>query len=288
MVKILAETAPAKINLFLRVTGRRADRYHELDSIFVPVSLYDRLTIELRPDQARSVALRCDDPAIGSDERNLAFRAADEFLTEFGMEAAVSLDLHKQIPAGAGLGGGSSDAGAVIRMMAALCGIDDAARLTKLALRLGADVPFFLNPTPARIGGIGERVVPLERFSNLNIVIAVPPITVSTAAVFKALRADGWSGNAPEADFLAIAEGRIEETHLVNDLERIATTKWPEIAELKGLVRGTGARAAGMTGSGGGVFGIFDSSSQALHAAERVRSVAPLARVYAVSTLHCE
>jgi len=157
MVKLLRESAPAKINLFLRVTGRRLDGYHELDSVFVPVSIYDRLDIELRPARCSSVQLWCDSDAVPADERNLAVRAANAFLAEFGIQAEVLINLHKEIPVGAGLGGGSSDAGAVLRMMAALCGVDQSASLLTVAMRLGADVPFFLNPTPSRVRGIGER-----------------------------------------------------------------------------------------------------------------------------------
>src|SRR6516165_1229864 len=129
MVKLLRESAPAKINLFLRVTGRRYDGYHELDSVFVPISIYDRLDIELRPARFAAVQLCCDSDAIPADERNLAIRGAHEFLTEFNIRAEVLINLHKEIPAGAGLGGGSSDAGAVLRMMAVLCGIPQSAPL---------------------------------------------------------------------------------------------------------------------------------------------------------------
>ncbi len=285
MVKLLQESAPAKINLFLRVTGRRGDGYHELDSVFAPVSICDRLRIELRPACAASTVLRCDSDAIPSDERNLALRAAREFMTEFGINARVSLDLHKEIPVGAGLGGGSSDAGTVLRMMAALCAVHQSARLATVALRLGADVPFFLDPSPSRVGGIGERIVPLGPLAKPFLLIAIPPVEVSTASVFRDLRPEQWSGPASESDVLAIIRGRIFREHLVNDLEHVATAKWPEIGELKKLIEAAGARAAAMTGSGGGVFGIFDSSEAALRACEEVRRGAPQARVLTASVL---
>src|SRR5690348_16997765 len=113
MIKLLREWTPAKLNLFLRVTGRRSDGYHELDSLFVPVSIYDLIDIELFPERPASIQFSCDSDAIPVDDRNLAFRAAREFLAEFEIRAEVVLKLHKEIPAGAGLGGGSSDAGAV-------------------------------------------------------------------------------------------------------------------------------------------------------------------------------
>src|ERR1700732_4035054 len=120
MVKLFSAFAPAKINLFLRVTGRRADGYHELDSIFIPISISDRVTIEIRPAAVSTVSLRCDLPSLGDPESNLATRAARAYLDEFGISAQVMIDLRKVIPVGAGLGGGSSDAGTVLRMMASM------------------------------------------------------------------------------------------------------------------------------------------------------------------------
>ena len=170
MVKLLAEPAPAKINLFLRVVGRRADGYHELDSVFVPVSLCDQVRVEIRVEPrsaaGTTIAMHCDRDDLPAGEKNLAWRAADTFLGEFGAEIhrprEVAIDLRKEIPIGAGLGGGSSDAGAVLRMMAALCRVDDLSRLARVALALGADVPFFLDPHVAHVGGVGERIAPLE------------------------------------------------------------------------------------------------------------------------------
>lgn len=285
MVKLLSESAPAKINLFLRVTGRRPDGYHELDSIFVPISIYDRLDIELRPAHSASVQLFCDSDAVPTDERNLAFRAAHEFLSQFSIEAEVLIKLHKEIPAGAGLGGGSSDAGAVLRMMAILCGVNQSAPLLTVAMKLGADVPFFLNPMPSRMRGIGERREPLGRIEKPFLLIAVPKVEVPTTLVFRDLRPEHWSGPAPERDVLAIVQGRIGREHLVNDLEHVAIAKWPEIGELKRLVEALGARAAAMTGSGGGVFGIFDSSDQASDAAREIVRRAPQVRALTASVL---
>src|SRR5438105_2490205 len=129
MVKLAALETPAKINLFLRITGRRSDGYHELDSVFVPIELSDRVELELRPAGAASIELTCDSAAIPVDATNLAWRAADSFMKEFGIRARVRIRLTKRIPAGAGLGGGSSDAAAVLRLMSSLSGINDDNRL---------------------------------------------------------------------------------------------------------------------------------------------------------------
>ncbi|MGH7907565.1 MAG: 4-(cytidine 5'-diphospho)-2-C-methyl-D-erythritol kinase, partial [Candidatus Binataceae bacterium] len=149
MVKLVSERAPAKINLYLRVVGRRDDGYHLLDSVMLPLSLHDEIALEMRDARGSAISLNCDDPAIPADGRNLAVRAAAAFMEEFGIRADVSLQLKKKIPAGAGLGGGSSDAAAVLRAMAAMTRIDDPERLARVAVELGADVPFFLDPRPA-------------------------------------------------------------------------------------------------------------------------------------------
>jgi len=161
MVKLLAELAPGKINVCLQVTGKRSDGYHELDSIFLPIAWSDIICIETRPSDAPRVSLRCDEGALDDSQSNLASRAAAAFMGEFGIAAEVLVDLRKRIPMGAGLGGGSSDAGAVLRMMAAIFGSSSPARLAAVALQLGADVPFFLKPGPARVRGIGEVIEPL-------------------------------------------------------------------------------------------------------------------------------
>jgi 4-diphosphocytidyl-2-C-methyl-D-erythritol kinase len=286
MVKIVSERAPAKVNLYLRVVGRRADGYHELDSILMPVSLYDELALEVRPAPAPSVALRCDHPALPTDDRNLAARAARRFMEEFGLSAAIAIELRKRIPAGAGLGGGSSDAAAVIRALAALTRIGDRARLMALGLTLGADVPFFIDPRPARIAGIGERVAPLANPPQLELVIAAPPVEVSTAAVFGALGRDRWSGPLAEAAALeAFGAGRIVEAMLVNDLEAVAAARHPEILRLKAILKDCGATASAMSGSGGAVFGLFPSPAAAEQAAVRMRALAPEASIFAVHTL---
>jgi 4-diphosphocytidyl-2-C-methyl-D-erythritol kinase len=285
MVKLLGTLAPAKINLFLRVTGRRGDGYHELDSLFVPVTLADRVGLALRRSPATSVLLRCDWPGLGPDEDNLVVRAARVFMREFAIAGEVMIDLRKTIPAGAGLGGGSSDAGAVLRLMAQLCGVGDRQRLVAIAVKLGADVPFFLAPVPARVRGIGERIEPIAAFAPLALVIAVPPITVPTAAIFKLLSPADWSGSAPDDDVAALAAGRVSPGLLVNDLARVAISQWPVIAELKTALEECGATGAAMSGSGGAVFGVFATPDAAAVAADEVRRRHPAAQVFSTNTV---
>jgi 4-diphosphocytidyl-2-C-methyl-D-erythritol kinase len=285
MIKLLSALAPAKVNLFLRVTGRRADGYHEIDSIFAPISLYDQIGIGVRPGASPAVWLRCDWEGLGPDHANLAVRAAAAFLAEFGLDAEVMIDLHKQIPPGAGLGGGSSDAGAVLQLLADLYQVDDRSRMETIAISLGADVPFFLSPLPSRVRGIGEQREPLANFTPLDLVVAVPPITVATAEVFRALRPDGWSGPAAPDVAAAFSRERIDSTMLVNDLTPIAIARYPVIAELRRAFEGAGALGASMSGSGGAVFGIFATPADASRAAGELRRVCPAARVFAATTI---
>jgi 4-diphosphocytidyl-2-C-methyl-D-erythritol kinase len=291
MVTELAGRACAKINLFLRVTGRRADGYHELDSVFLPISLSDQIRLEVRQAGEPSVAVKCNVAELGRSQQNLAARAARSFMSEFDLTAEILIDLEKHIPIGAGLGGGSSDAATMLCMMAAAAQLTDeatAGKLRKIALSLGADVPFFLDPCPARVTGIGERIAPLLSVPSMPIVLAVPPFEVSTAEIFRELEPDGWSGSAPDAHIEAIRRGEIAPEHLVNDLAAVAIEQFPEIRRLKGLLEDSGAIAAQMSGSGGAVFGIFDSIQAAETAAAKVGRRAPFATVIAAMTLDSE
>ena len=289
MVTELSGRACAKINLFLRVTGRRADGYHELDSVFLPLSLADEIRLEIRAADEPLVTVICNLPELARN--NLAARAARAFMSEFDLVARVSIGLEKRIPVGAGLGGGSSDAATVLCMMAAAAQLTDedvAGRLHRIALSLGADVPFFLDPRPSRVTGIGERIVEIEGVPPIPIVIAVPPFEVSTAAIFRELEPAGWSGAAPDDHIEAITRGDISPEFLVNDLAPVAIAQFPEIRRLKGLLEDSGARAAQMSGSGGAVFGLFDSTDEAESAAIKIRKRAPFATVIATSTLAAE
>jgi 4-diphosphocytidyl-2-C-methyl-D-erythritol kinase len=274
---------PAKINLFLRITGRRANGYHELDSVFVPVSLFDRVTITASPASETSVELRCNWPDLPRGADNLAVRAALRFIDNYGLKLRLLIDLSKQIPAGAGLGGGSSDAAAVLRILADMTG-HAVRELADLALGLGADVPFFLDPRPARVGGIGERIEPLNHQFPMNLVIAVPPVVVSTPAVFAALKQQDWSGPAPRGTAEALAGGAITLALLRNDLERAAVELHPVIGQVKFALERLGSYGAAMSGSGGAVFGLFADRAAAALAASRIGAMVAGVRAHAATT----
>lgn len=287
MVKLLSAFAPAKINLFLRVVGRRDDGYHELDSLFVPITLGDRIALEVRDGRSGAVSIRGKLGSAPADDRNLAVRAARAFVDEFGFDREIVIELDKNVPSGAGLGGGSSDAGVVLRMLAAMARLPgltpEAAfsdKLIKLAEALGADVPFFLQPTPARVRGIGEKIVPVEFADNPPLVVAVPPIEAPTALVYRDLKPSDWSGPAADSEIASLLAGDYRPDHLVNDLAKPAIARWPQIGRLKSRLERLNARAAAMTGSGAGVFAIFKTFDEASVAATELRRLEPEAHVF--------
>ena len=279
--------APAKLNLGLRVVARRADGLHEIESLFVPLALADELTIELGEPGIRLAVTGDAADGVPADERNLAWRAAAEFMREAGALPGVTLALVKNVPSPAGLGGGSSDAGAVLRGLAALfdgrvaCG-----RLAELALSLGADVPFFLNPTPALVEGIGERIQPVRGIPELPVLLAHPGAGLATKAVYAAFDA-GISLTAPKhapkvRALLALREesGAAEACWLgsedwlralvINDLEPAATQLCPLVAKLREELSETGAQAVGMSGSGPTMYAIYASDAAAREAQARM------------------
>ncbi len=285
---------PAKINLGLRIVGRRADGYHLLESVFVPVSLFDDLTLAWEPGPDR-VELELEiDPGAGlpaglsevtAGPDNLAVRAAEAFRRACPRAGTLRIRLRKRIPTGAGLGGGSSDAGAVISGLARLAGAaaPPPAALAELALGLGADVPYFLSPRPAFVSGIGERIEPLDGLPALSLLLANPGISVATAEVYRVAAALRGSLTDPGAGstMRALSELRGETRRwrpalgvlLQNDLEPAAIRLCPPVGRLLARLRETGALGVGMSGSGGTVFGVYDSSAGAEDAAERLRSV---------------
>jgi 4-diphosphocytidyl-2-C-methyl-D-erythritol kinase len=291
----LRTAAPAKVNFGLRVVGRRPDGYHELESIFLPLDLADELQLVLHPGSEPRVGL-CLEPdagtaqaAVPGGDRNLAARAARAFLERAGLEVATTIRLIKRIPVAAGLGGGSSDAGAVLRSLAGA--FPDALRpeaLAQLALGLGADVPFFLDPRPALVTGVGERVQLLADWPELALALINPGVPLSTAEVYRAYDALRPASTPPGADpslraqlegldVAGAASNRPDalEPLLANDLEPAAVRLCPPVARLRDELRGAGALAVGMSGSGPTVFGVFPGAREARAALAAIAPAAP-------------
>ncbi len=265
--------APAKVNLGLRITGRRPDGYHRLQSHFVPLDLSDQVAVILDPEGAPgtavTLALEGRREGVPAGDDNLAVRAARAFLAAGGLERSLAIQLDKWIPVGAGLGGGSSDAGAVLRLLARLLpGAVPADALAELALGLGADVPFFLDPRPARVGGVGEQIEPLAALPSFALVLVNPGVSLSTAAVYRAYDALAPEATPPDGGrALAALPGDLPlealAAHLENDLEPAALRLCPPIARLRDRLRKVGALAVGMSGSGPTLFGAFPDEAAA-------------------------
>jgi len=263
-VKLLA---PAKINLGLRVLGRRADGNHELDSLFLPLEVADEVEVEIRPARQATVSIEVEGDA-PEDDSNLAVRAAHAYLAKRELSLAVNIQLRKQTPAAAGLGGGSSDAAAVLRALQGdLPGGLPPAELASLALDLGADVPFFLDPRPSRVRGIGERVEPVSDFPSLSLLLVNPGVPVSTADVFRAYDLLGASTRAESAArpdaYPPDPLGAGLADRVRNDLEAPALHVCPELRRVRQALEGVSALAVGLSGSGGTFYGVFRDTADA-------------------------
>jgi 4-diphosphocytidyl-2-C-methyl-D-erythritol kinase len=280
--------APAKLNLGLRIVGRRADGLHELESVFVPLDLADELEVGVDPAGSASVELEVAGAGgeVPADARNLAARAARAFLEAAGVRARVRIALRKRVPAAAGLGGGSSDAAAVLRALSArFPGTVGPAELAALALALGADVPFFLDARPALVSGVGERRAELPgRLPALAVLLGNPGTPLATASVFAAYAAAGRPHSPPgrllDAWRAALAggpEGLPERLDglLANDLEPAAEALCPGLAPVRAALRAAGALAVGLSGSGATLYGIFATAARAESALPRARVPAP-------------
>ncbi len=259
--------APAKINLYLRVIAKRADGFHELVSLLHLLTLADEVTVTLTADG--SVTLQCDRDDLGAAEQNLAVRAVRAWQQASGDARGAHVTLVKRVPHGAGLGGGSSDAAAVLRCLAALTGTDATdPRWTQAAAALGSDVPFFLTGGCAWAEGRGERLTELPPRPGLGVVVVKPPYGIATAAAYAGLRAltrvhlDGAAARA------LWAGGNDLLPHLcANDFAPGVFAAHPDAADAVAQLRAAGACAAHLTGSGSALFGLFPDAGAAQRAA---------------------
>jgi len=250
----LTVAAPAKVNLFLHVTGRRADGYHTLESLFVLVDLADSLTLTLRTDGA---IIRGSDVAGVAEDDDLSLRAARTLRDAAGVRDGVEIALTKRIPQGAGLGGGSSDAASVLLALNCLWRLAwPRVRLAEIGLALGADVPFFVCGEHALARGIGERLTPVT-LPAFWIALAVPRVQVRTAQIFAAAE---LTRSTPSAKMDVFSEG-----YGRNDLADVTVARYPEVAKALGALAREAPQAR-MTGSGACLFAACAAESDALRA----------------------
>lgn len=269
--------SPAKVNLSLRVVGRRPDGYHLIDSIIVPISLYDELVISTGSGTAApqdpAIRVASNSDAAPGGPANLAYRAAAAFAAAIRRPLTISIDLDKRIPVGSGLGGGSSDAATVLLALNRCCGRPLAPRrLLQLAAAIGADVPFFVHGRPARVRGIGELVAPLTDPCPLALVVCWDRRPLSTQAVYTAF--DASLTTVPPVSNIPASAGsrRLYSEVLVNDLEAVASRIHPGVVAVKARLLDHGAMGALMSGSGSAVFGVWPDGRSARATAERLRA----------------
>jgi 4-diphosphocytidyl-2-C-methyl-D-erythritol kinase len=266
MAGVLELWSSAKVNLFLKVTGQRADGYHELVSLMCGISLRDRIV--LRPG-TETISVSCDYPGVPADNTNLAARAAELFYARCPRDERVAIEIDKQIPVGAGLGGGSSNAATVLSGLNAHYGLPlSAEELHELGLSIGADVPFFLFGRPGLATGIGEQLTAYQGLTGCPLLVIYPGFSIPTAAVYKKLNLGLTKCQNHLKSFFLKQNGFLPAHHLCNDLETVVIPQYPEIAAAKKRLLENGAEGALMSGSGSSVFGIFADSQDARQAAE--------------------
>jgi len=266
----------AKLNLSLLVLNKRQDGFHDLRTVFQTISLADRIGIEFTPGRGREVAL--DSPLDIPD--NLVVRAARLLMEEWPIRGLVRFRLRKNIPMGGGLGGGSSNAAAVLLALPVLAGVrPDPARLAEIGAELGSDVPFFLHGGTALGVGRGTELYPLPEVAERPVLVVAPDIHVSTAEAYRALGRgltdDSRPGimNSLQAFVWRGGGSAPAETWTCdNDFETVVFRQFPLLKAIKRKLLRAGASPASMTGSGAALFGVFDS------ARERDRTAASFSR----------
>lgn len=262
---VLTLWAPAKINLSLHVVGKRADGYHELVTWMQKLALYDEIRLQLT--SSPGIFLDCATSGVPSDHSNLAWKAADTFIRRSCRfrDRGIHIDLQKNIPAAAGLGGGSSDAGTVLRGLNKLCDFEfSEQQMVDMARLLGADVPLFAVEHSAVLArGVGDIMEPVPSLDNYTYILVNPNFEVSTKWVFETFALTRETENSILAGFRKDESSSLSLKNMHNDLERITSGKFPEIEQMKKHLLKAGASAAMMSGSGPTVFGLFpDADSE--------------------------
>ena len=257
--------APAKINLGLHALRRRPDGYHDIETVMVRIAWSD--TIEAEP--AERISITCSDPDLPVGPDNLCVKAAHALADGYGVDFGARLHLTKRIPVGAGLGGGSSDAAATLRLLSRFWNLpatDD--ELAEIGVRIGADVPFFLSPSPALAEGIGELLTVVRSADGsvlqlpFTFVVVKPERSVSTADAYRWIRpSDRPRVNLP--DLIRNCDLERWRAELTNDFEEAVAARLPEIGAIKQHLYDAGAGFAGMSGSGSAVFGVFEDGEKA-------------------------
>jgi len=272
----LEKRSPCKVNLLLNILGKRADGFHELETVMHPVNVFDELTFRRA---ARGIELTCNDPTLPVDSGNLVFRAAERFLEAAKILDGVKIQLEKNLPLAAGLGGGSGNAAATLLGLNELFGKPlSVEALDKIAASLGSDIPFFLQTKPALATGRGENIQPLDSFPALrgaSFLLIHPGFGISTPWAYRNLARfpDALNGRPDRAQrlisLLQASDLKIAGVEFYNSLEAPALEKFPVLALYQEFLRANGAEAALMSGSGSTTFAIVRGQSAAESLAEK-------------------
>lgn len=255
--------APAKINLSLDVLKKRSDGYHELKMIMQTISLYDEIDIE----KADEISIDSNKKDIPLNNKNLAWKAAELFFKYTGIDGGCKIYITKNIPDGAGLGGGSSDAATVLIALNEIYSTNlSKTELINIAVKIGADVPFFILKGTCLAEGIGEILTKIENKTNPYVLIYKPEFSISTKWAYENLKLE----SKPYYDVNKIAENLKNKDYKFNDifnyLEDVSISKFTEISIIKNKMKTLGATGSLMSGSGSSVFGIFDDEIKAKEA----------------------
>ena len=279
--------ALGKINLGLDVLGRRPNGYHDVRMVMQTVYLYDQILLEKTDKEG--ISLETNHFYLPVNENNLAYRAAKMLIDEFAIKEGVHISLEKHIPVAAGMAGGSSNAAAVLYGMNRLfqLGLTDQ-ELMDRGVQLGADVPYCIMRGTVLAEGIGEKLTPLPAMPKCHVLLAKPPISVSTQKVYEKLDAQEVTKH-PDIDgiLLGLQTGDLKKitSSMGNVLENVTITEYPQIESIKDVMKEEGALNAMMSGSGPTVFGIYDDKMLARRAAARIREE-QLAKQVHVTTMH--
>lgn len=279
--------ALGKINLGLDVLGRRENGYHDVRMVMQTLYLYDQITIE--KTEKPGIELSTNLFYLPVNENNLAYRAADLLMQEFGVEEGVKITLEKHIPVAAGMAGGSSNAAAVLYGINRMFSLGlSQEELMERGVKLGADVPYCIMRGTVLAEGIGEILTPLSAMPRCTVLVAKPPISVSTKLVYEKLDAheiedhpdiDGVLEGLERQDLKKIASS------MGNVLERVTVEEYPVIEEIKEMMKENGALNAMMSGSGPTVFGLYSDKRMAKEAAQKIKESGIAKQVY-VTNIH--
>lgn len=273
-----------KVNLGLDVVRRRADGYHEVRMIMQTVQLFDKVSIEKR--SKAGIRIKTNLPFLPVNANNIAYKAAKMLMDEFGIQAGVAIDIEKHIPVAAGMAGGSTDGAAVLYGINRLFNLGLSKRqLMERGVKLGADVPYCILRGTVLSEGIGEILTPVKALPDCHILIAKPPVSVSTKYVYEHLKLDD-SIRHPDIDGMvtALKNGDLSgvTSRMGNVLESVTAVKHPEIEAIKQTMIREGALGALMSGSGPTVFGIFDDKEKGKQAREILKQGTLARQVYLV------